>query len=91
MKLSYKLSTLSLLLALTGCMVGPDYQRPTQPLPLAFKEAKGWQQAQPQDTLQKGEWWQIYQDPQLDQLSRRSPSLTRMWRCTKPSIGKRWR
>ena len=68
MKLSYKLSTLSLLLALTGCMVGPDYQRPTQPLPLAFKEAKGWQQAQPQDTLQKGEWWQIYQDPQLDQL-----------------------
>ncbi|QGX92295.1 efflux transporter outer membrane subunit [Tatumella sp. TA1] len=68
MKLSYKLSTLSLLLTLTGCMVGPDYQRPTQPLPLAFKEAKGWQQAQPQDTLQKGEWWQIYQDPQLDQL-----------------------
>ena len=68
MKLFYKFSTLSLVLLVSGCMVGPDYHRPSQPLPLAFKEAKGWQQAQPQDSEQKGEWWQVYQDPQLNQL-----------------------
>ena len=68
MKLAFNLSTLSVILMLTGCMVGPDYHRPTQSMPLAFKEAKGWQQAQPQDSVQKGEWWQVYQDPQLNQL-----------------------
>ncbi|MBT0723468.1 efflux transporter outer membrane subunit [Rosenbergiella sp. S61] len=68
MKIPCKISTLSLMLLLTGCMVGPDYHRPTQSLPLAFKEAKGWQQAQPQDAEQKGAWWQVYQDPQLNQL-----------------------
>jgi len=68
MKVAFKLSTLSIVLMLTGCMVGPDYHRPKQSMPLAFKEAKGWQQAQPQDSVQKGEWWQVYQDPQLNQL-----------------------
>ncbi|WKX27217.1 efflux transporter outer membrane subunit [Tatumella ptyseos] len=68
MKVAFKISTLSVMLLLTGCMVGPDYHRPTQSMPLAFKEAKGWQQAQPQDRVQKGEWWQVYQDPQLSQL-----------------------
>ncbi|WP_241609498.1 efflux transporter outer membrane subunit [Rosenbergiella australiborealis] len=68
MKLSLKISTLSLMMVLTGCMVGPDYHRPKETLPLAFKEAKGWQQAQPQDAEQKGAWWQVYQDPVLNQL-----------------------
>jgi NodT family efflux transporter outer membrane factor (OMF) lipoprotein len=58
----------ALALAVTGCMVGPKYQRPTAPAPPAFKETAGWTQAQPADTLVRGKWWQVYNDPQLNAL-----------------------
>lgn len=63
-------SSLCLALLLSGCMLGPDYHRPAVTTPLAFKEAKGWKQAQPKDDQPKGEWWSLYQDPVLDQLIR---------------------
>lgn len=53
---------------LTGCMVGPDYQKPGAPISATFKEAQGWKAASPQDELPKGPWWALYQDPQLDAL-----------------------
>lgn len=53
---------------LAGCMVGPDYQKPTAPLSATFKEAQGWKAANPQDELPKGAWWTLYKDPQLDAL-----------------------
>lgn len=53
---------------LGGCMVGPDYQRPTAPVSTTFKEAEGWKAASPQDELPKGPWWELYQDPQLNGL-----------------------
>ena len=58
------------LLALTsaGCMVGPDYVRPTAPTPAAYKEADGWKVAQPADTLPRGNWWEAYNDPTLNGL-----------------------
>lgn len=68
MKSIIKYSALSVALLLSGCMVGPDYHRPTVNTSLAFKEATGWQQAAPQDDTAKGDWWQVYQDPQLTQL-----------------------
>ncbi len=68
MKLSLHLAPLCAALLLAGCTVGPDYQRPSAHPPLAFKEAKGWQQATPQDDQAKGDWWQVYNDPQLSQL-----------------------
>ncbi|WP_213881897.1 efflux transporter outer membrane subunit [Pseudomonas sp. dw_358] len=55
-------------LALSGCMVGPDYQRPSAPVSTQFKEAAGWKAASPRDELPKGPWWALYQDPQLDAL-----------------------
>ena len=58
------------LLLLSGCTVGPDYQRPTVTMPLHYKEARGWRQAAPQDSVGKGEWWAVYRDPQLDILLR---------------------
>ena len=72
MKHSLKISALvfAISVALTGCAVGPDYQRPSVKLTTEFKEAKGWTKAQPQDQAQKGEWWSVYQDPTLDQLMR---------------------
>ena len=55
---------------LAGCTVGPDYQRPSAPVPAAFKELKGWQPAQPMDTLDRGAWWSMYNNPELDGLER---------------------
>jgi NodT family efflux transporter outer membrane factor (OMF) lipoprotein len=57
-----------LTLAVTGCMVGPKYQRPAAPAPPAFKEDAGWTPAQPADTLVRGKWWQVYNDPELNTL-----------------------
>ena len=54
--------TLSLLLA--GCMVGPDYVRPVVEQPLHFKS----QPASAEAPLIAKEWWQLYGDPDLDQL-----------------------
>lgn len=57
-----------LTLLLGGCTVGPDYQRPAMTMPVHYKEAKGWQQATPQDDRHKGEWWAVYQDATLSSL-----------------------
>lgn len=60
---------LFLALVLSGCAVGPDYQRPAPTsVPLQYKEAKGWQQAKPQDQANKGEWWAVYHDATLSSL-----------------------
>ena len=65
-----KKKTLSfLLLALTaGCAVGPNYKKPEAPTPSAFKENAGWRQASPSDDSPRGSWWEVYNDPFLNQL-----------------------
>lgn len=68
MKTVKKLTPICLVLLLSGCMVGPDYHRPSADVPIHFKEAKGWQQATPQDAEPKGEWWLSFNDPVLNQL-----------------------
>ena len=63
-------------LVLTGCRVGPDYVRPAAPLAPAFKEPlpenfksqDGWKPAQPGDAQLKGDWWTLFDDPQLNTL-----------------------
>ncbi len=59
----------SLLLALAGCMVGPDYQKPAQPLPDHFKEGAAFDRAaaNPQGALDS-RWWLAYHDDTLNQL-----------------------
>lgn len=61
---------LFLCLALAGCMVGPDYQKPDAPASPAFKELAGWKIGQPADSAGKGAWWSVYRDPELDRLER---------------------
>ncbi|MGA3005703.1 MAG: efflux transporter outer membrane subunit, partial [Acetobacteraceae bacterium] len=56
--------------AASGCMVGPDYKRPEAPASPAFKELAGWKPSTPQDALDKGAWWSVYRDPELDRLER---------------------
>jgi NodT family efflux transporter outer membrane factor (OMF) lipoprotein len=51
-----------------GCTVGPKYVRPSAEVPLAYKEANGWELAQPSAATPKGPWWDVYDDPQLSSL-----------------------
>jgi len=51
-----------------GCTVGPDYVRPTAPVPGAYKEIAGWKVAQPSDQLPRGAWWKVFGDVGLDPL-----------------------
>jgi outer membrane protein TolC len=60
----------------SGCMVGPKYQRPTatvpveykEPPPDNFKEVGEWKQAEPNDGMIRGKWWEIFNDPELNEL-----------------------
>ena len=53
---------------LAGCMVGPNYVRPSAPTTPAFKEADGWAPAEPADATPRGDWWTVFGDPVLNQL-----------------------
>ncbi|MEZ0604964.1 efflux transporter outer membrane subunit [Paraburkholderia sp. IW21] len=61
--------TAALATLLAGCAVGPDYKRPAAEIPASYKEAApGWKVAQPADQQDRGDWWAIYDDPQLNAL-----------------------
>ena len=60
--------------ALAACAVGPDYVRPTAPVPAVYKEAPvaagaTWFPAAPADTLSRGPWWQLFGDEDLNHLA----------------------
>jgi NodT family efflux transporter outer membrane factor (OMF) lipoprotein len=57
-------------LLLASCTVGPDYQRPSAPVPSHYKEAKGWKPATPSEAGANQPWWSVYHDPVLDGLER---------------------
>ncbi len=58
-------------LLVSACTVGPNYKRPTDLTPPAFKEAAGWTTAAPGDLLDKGPWWTLFNDPVLNDLCAR--------------------
>jgi NodT family efflux transporter outer membrane factor (OMF) lipoprotein len=59
-----------------GCMVGPKYQRPAAPVtpaykeppPESFKETDQWKTANPMADALRGNWWELFGDPQLNAL-----------------------
>jgi NodT family efflux transporter outer membrane factor (OMF) lipoprotein len=63
---------------ISGCRVGPNYRQPAAATAPAFKESAvvpppglpggGWKQVAPSDSAIRPNWWEIYQDPQLDKL-----------------------
>ncbi|HEX9169809.1 MAG TPA: efflux transporter outer membrane subunit [Roseiarcus sp.] len=57
--------------ALAGCAaVGPNFERPAAIVSPQFKEIKGWKIATPRESEPKGEWWSVFNDPELDRLER---------------------
>jgi NodT family efflux transporter outer membrane factor (OMF) lipoprotein len=65
-----------LFVGLEGCTVGPKYVKPTVPAtptykeetPASFKEAGQWEPANPKDQVNRGKWWEIFSDPELNNL-----------------------
>jgi NodT family efflux transporter outer membrane factor (OMF) lipoprotein len=63
---------------LPACRVGPKYVRPAAPDAATFKETApdeysqtlygAWRPAQPQDAALKGKWWEIFNEPELNEL-----------------------
>jgi NodT family efflux transporter outer membrane factor (OMF) lipoprotein len=63
----FSLATVVALLC-AGCMVGPDYFKPSVPMTAAYKEDQGWKLARPRDNIPRGKWWEVFGDPQLNAL-----------------------
>lgn len=58
-------------LLLGGCKVGPNYKVPTMPAPPAYSDSGhngAWTSAAPADGTDRGAWWSIYRDKELDDL-----------------------
>jgi NodT family efflux transporter outer membrane factor (OMF) lipoprotein len=75
-RLSRTAAALACIALLQGCRVGPHYVPPVTQAPAAFKEvvpqqtADGttWIPATPQDATLKGNWWEMYHEPELNAL-----------------------
>src|SRR5215468_296807 len=56
---------------LGGCMVGPNYHRPAVQTPTSFRDLSENAQTQAQAaSFADLPWWQVFQDPQLQELIR---------------------
>jgi NodT family efflux transporter outer membrane factor (OMF) lipoprotein len=63
-------------LLLQSCNLAPKYAAPAvqspvafkESLPTEFKESQGWKLATPGDDKIRGNWWELYGDPQLNAL-----------------------
>jgi NodT family efflux transporter outer membrane factor (OMF) lipoprotein len=54
---------------LAACSVGADYVRPAVAVPARYKEAnKDWRLAQPSDAANRGAWWVIFNNAELNAL-----------------------
>jgi NodT family efflux transporter outer membrane factor (OMF) lipoprotein len=66
-RMAGSISVVSMLL-FAGCTVGPNYRRPAAEVPATYKEVGDWKPAQPNDQSLSSNWWEIFQDPQLNAL-----------------------
>jgi NodT family efflux transporter outer membrane factor (OMF) lipoprotein len=75
--LSFATSAFSALVLLSGCRVGPPYHPPTPQAITApnykestvnFHDTEGWKVASPQDSMIRGNWWEVFGDPELNAL-----------------------
>jgi outer membrane protein, multidrug efflux system len=61
--------TMVMLGSMAGCMVGPNYHRPAAQTPGVFRDLSENPQAQA-SSFADLRWWQVFQDPQLQELIR---------------------
>jgi NodT family efflux transporter outer membrane factor (OMF) lipoprotein len=67
----------ALALAIAGCTVGPKYHAPAPPQVTAanykestvnFQDQDGWKVASPSDAMLRGNWWEVFHEPELNTL-----------------------
>jgi NodT family efflux transporter outer membrane factor (OMF) lipoprotein len=76
MRRALSITIATAVLLLSGCMVGPSYQRPSaimapsfkETTPASFAQNDGWKPGEPSDTKLKGDWWTLFQDARLNEL-----------------------
>ncbi len=77
MSFAFATAALSALALLAGCRVGPPYHPPAAPTATAlnykestvnFQDTAGWKVASPQDAMLRGNWWEIFHEPELNAL-----------------------
>jgi len=72
----------TIVLTVVGCSVGPKYVRPPVQSPLAYKElpqpvangSSAFRTARPNDGTARGKWWEVFNDPQLNELEEKATS-----------------
>lgn len=67
------IATIGSLLSLTACSLAPVLQQPAVEIPAQYKELKpeergAWKTAEPADSVSRGEWWSVFNDPVLNQF-----------------------
>jgi NodT family efflux transporter outer membrane factor (OMF) lipoprotein len=55
---------------LGGCSLAPKYQPPPPLQVSSYKEAGDWMPATPADAQPRGQWWESFDDPALNELER---------------------
>lgn len=71
------MAALGLLAMMAGCRLGPRYHAPAPPTITAhdykestvnFQNQPGWKVASPQDAMIRGNWWEVFNEPELNAL-----------------------
>lgn len=74
---SFSAGALALLALVAGCRIGPPYHAPAPPAITApnykestvnFQDTAGWKVASPQDAMLRGNWWEVFNEPELNTL-----------------------
>jgi len=66
--------SLACLAVFAGCSFAPKYAQPSVQTPAAFKEmtpaqskeTDGWKTAEPSDAMIRGQWWEMFHEPELN-------------------------
>jgi len=61
-----RLVALALAVLATGCALGPNYKRPTVPVPPTWRDLP----TAEAESLANAPWWEVFDDPQLQELVR---------------------
>ena len=65
---AFRPAVLAAVIALSGCAPKVKYVQPTVEVAPAFRENAEWKPAQPADDLLRGNWWELFGDPDLNAL-----------------------
>jgi multidrug efflux system outer membrane protein len=69
--------------------IGPDYHRPTNAVPSSYKEPEmgQWKESHPLDNVPKGDWWEVFADPDLNRLESEAVSANQNVKAALARVG----